>query len=90
MATEALIVVITRTPRKLKIAAIIIAFFASIALVETQVAIAFGASVQPLTSITPSVSIVETNSIGLFIISPIKSKRPTKDSFYLHISSPKN
>ena len=64
MATEALIEVITKTPRKLKIAAMTMAFLTSIARVETQVAIAFGASVQPLTSVTASVSKVETSSMG--------------------------
>ena len=63
-ATEAFIDVITKTPRKLKIAAIMIAFLTPIALVETQVAIAFGASVHPFTRITPNVKTVETSSIG--------------------------
>jgi len=45
-------------------AAIIIASLTLIARVDTQVAIAFGASVQPLTTITPRVSRVETKSIG--------------------------
>jgi hypothetical protein len=41
------------TPRKLNIAAIIIDFLGPIDLVEITVAIAFGASVQPFTNITP-------------------------------------
>jgi len=56
-ATFALNSVITNTPRKLKIAAIIMTFSGFMARVETQVAIAFGASVHPLTKITPSVRI---------------------------------
>ena len=65
MATEALIAVMTKTPRKLKIAAMIMAFRTPIAFVETQVAIALGASVQPLTNMTPSVRMVEMSSMGL-------------------------
>ena len=52
-ATLSLIKVITRTPKKLQKAAMRMAKRTGIALVETQVAIAFGASVQPLTKITP-------------------------------------
>ena len=55
-ATLAFTMVITRTPRKLKTAAIKMALRALIARVETQVAMALGASVQPFTSTTPSVS----------------------------------
>ena len=43
--------------RKLKTAAMRIAAFGEIARVEIQVAIAFGASVQPFTRMTPSVRI---------------------------------
>ena len=56
-ATLALKAVMTTTPRKSKTAAIKIALRGCIALVATQEAIAFGESVQPLTKITPSVSI---------------------------------
>ena len=40
------------------------AALAPIALVETQVAIAFGASVQPFTSITPKINNDVNNSAG--------------------------
>ena len=56
--------VITRTPRKLKTAAIKMALRALIARVETQVAMALGASVQPFTSTTPSVSATVTARTG--------------------------
>ena len=68
-ATELLICVITKTPRKLNTALIMIAARTGIHLVATQVAIAFGASVQPFTKITPRVSRTVINSIGLLIIS---------------------
>ena len=64
IATDALTAVITRTPKKLQIAAMIMAFRNPIARVDTQVAIAFGASVHPLTRITPSVSTDEIISTG--------------------------
>ena len=64
IATDALIAVMTSTPKKLQIAAMTIAFRTSIARVETQVAIAFGASVQPLTRITPSVRTAATSRVG--------------------------
>jgi hypothetical protein len=60
--------VIKNTPRKLNTAAISIALRSDIHLVETQVAIAFGASVQPLTSITPRVSTTAISISGLAII----------------------
>ena len=65
IATRELMNVITRTPRKLNTAAMMIAVGARMARVETQVAIAFGASVQPFTRITPSVSATVTASRGL-------------------------
>jgi len=49
--------VIIKTPRKLNTAARKIADDGLRDLVETQVAIAFGASVQPFTKMTPRVSI---------------------------------
>ena len=55
-ATFALTSVITSTPQKFSAAAIRIAACGRIARVETHVAIAFGASVQPLTRITPVVN----------------------------------
>ena len=48
IATEALTAVIMNTPKKLNTVAIMIALRAPMALVETQVAMAFGASVQRL------------------------------------------
>jgi len=54
-----------KTPKKLKIAAIIMAGLGAIALVDTQVAIAFGASVHPLTNMTAMVSSADTKSAGL-------------------------
>ena len=63
-ATLAFTMVITRTPRKLKTAAIKMALRALIARVETQVAMALGASVQPFTSTTPSFSATVTARTG--------------------------
>lgn len=57
--------VITSTPRKLHAAAIRIAARGRTARVVTQVAMAFGASVQPFTKITPSVKRVVTHSAGV-------------------------
>ena len=54
-ATDALIRVIMRTPRKLNAALIIIAGRGRMQRVVMHVAIAFGASVHPLTKMTPSV-----------------------------------
>lgn len=64
-ATLALSTVINSTPKKLNTAAIRIAAFGPMALVETQVAMAFGASVQPLTRITPVVNNTVIASAGL-------------------------
>jgi hypothetical protein len=72
-ATCLFIIVIINTPKKLSLAAIITADLAEIALVETQVAIAFGASVQPFTRITPIVSIAVIRRAGLAINWLIKS-----------------
>jgi hypothetical protein len=57
------------------IAAIIIAVFGGMDLVETQVATALGASVQPLTKITPRVRSVIRIRIGFFAICEIKSDK---------------
>ena len=67
--TVELIRVISNTPRKLNIAANNIDFLGESDLVETQVAIAFGASVQPFTSITPNINEVIINNFGFAIIS---------------------
>jgi hypothetical protein len=56
------------TPKKLKTAAIRIAEPGPIERVDTHVAMAFGASVQPFTKITPSVNRVMINSAGLDIV----------------------
>ncbi|MGI6765515.1 MAG: hypothetical protein ACOX4S_09575 [Anaerovoracaceae bacterium] len=57
-----------RTPKKLKTAAIKMAVPGLIERVDTQVAIAFGASVQPFTKMTPSVNKVMINNAGLDIV----------------------
>ena len=64
-ATELLMCVIISTPRKLKTALSIMADLAFMQRVPMQVAIAFGASVHPLTKITPSVSSTVINKTGL-------------------------
>ena len=64
-ATELLICVMTNTPRKLKIALIQIALRVLMQRVVMHVAIAFGASVQPLTKMTPSVSSTVISKTGL-------------------------
>jgi len=76
-ATLELMVVITKTPRKLKIAAMMIALFGFIERVEIQVAMAFGASVHPLTVIVPRVSITVITRGGLVIKFIIKSLKVT-------------
>jgi hypothetical protein len=63
-ATVAFNTVMISTPKKLKTAAIHIALRTSIDRVETQVAMAFGASVQPFTKITPNVSTVVAKKTG--------------------------
>ena len=67
-ATLGLSMVITYTPRKLKIAAITMAARADIHRVTTQVAMALGASVQPFTRMTPSVNATATKSKGFWVI----------------------
>jgi hypothetical protein len=52
-ATLALTMVINRAPRKFRTTAIFTAVEGVITLVDTAVAIALGASVQPLTNMTP-------------------------------------
>ncbi|VWM23673.1 Uncharacterised protein [Collinsella intestinalis] len=64
-ATLALMCVMMKTPRKLKIALMMMAALGGRQRVVTHVAIAFGASVQPLTKMTPSVSKTVMASIGL-------------------------
>ena len=65
-ATFALSVVITNTPSKLNMAAIIIAALGLMERVEIHVAMAFGASVQPLTMMVPKVRTTVITSGGLF------------------------
>ena len=55
----------TNNPTKLQIAAMMIAARGRIARVDTTVAMALGASVAPLTIITPMFRIVTTTSSGL-------------------------
>ena len=64
IATVELSIVMARTPRKLNAADIKIAACAPMHRVETQVAIALGASVQPLTKITQRVRNTETAKTG--------------------------
>ena len=64
-ATDALSWVMMSTPRKLKTAAMMTAERTRMHRVVTQVAMALGASVQPLTKMTPSVSNVVTINAGL-------------------------
>jgi len=59
--------VITNTPRKLKMAAIITALLGLMDRVETQVAIALGASVQPFTRITPKTNKTVINKGGFVV-----------------------
>ena len=68
IATLAFADVITITPKKLNIADIITAFGAESDLVATQEAIELGASVHPLTKITPKVNATAMNSRGLAVI----------------------
>ena len=75
MATLELMSVITSTPRKLNTAAIMMALGARMERVDTQVAMALGASVQPFTMITPSVSATVTASMGLLNTCERKSVR---------------
>jgi hypothetical protein len=64
-ATVALNMVMINTPRKLHTAAMAIAARGPNDLVETQVAMAFGASVHPFTNMTPRVSKVVITRAGL-------------------------
>ena len=72
MATVAFTEVIIKIPAKFKTAAIIIAVLGLKERVETHVAIAFGASVQPFTRITPRVS-SETTKSGKLCVNSIKN-----------------
>ena len=64
-ATELLIWVMTKTPRKLNTALIQMAWRTSRQRVVTQVAMALGASVQPLTKMTPRVKTTVMIRMGL-------------------------
>ena len=70
--TELLMFVIMKTPRKLKRALIRIAGRTPMQRVLMHVAIALGASVQPLTKITPIVSSVVMSMAGLEPSCPMK------------------
>ena len=76
-ATELLICVITRTPRKLNIALVMMAERASMQRVVIHVAMALGASVHPLTKMTPSVRRTVIVKIALEPISFTKYKNDT-------------
>ena len=76
-ATLALIFVITRTPRKLSSALMMMAGFTRMQRVVTHVAIALGASVQPLTKMTPSVRSVVSARGGLVRTCPMKCANET-------------
>ena len=66
-----------KTPRKLKIALMMIAGRTFMQRVEMQVAIAFGASVQPLTKMTPRVRRTEIAIIGFVVTWPKNSVSET-------------
>ena len=66
-ATVAFSILMRKTPRKLNTAAIRMAALADIHRVTTQVAMALGASVQPLTRMTPSVRSTAISSRGLVV-----------------------
>ena len=57
--------VMTSSPKKLQIAAMAMAGPAFMQRVETTVAMAFGASVAPFTTMTPMLSNVTATSMGL-------------------------
>ena len=76
-ATLAFICVMMNTPRKLNTALIIMALRVDRQRVVIHVAIALGASVQPLTKITESVSTTDTRSIGDDMISETKYENDT-------------
>ena len=69
--------VITSTPKKLKAAAIQMAWRGLMERVETQVAMALGASVQPLTRMTPRVSRTVMSRGGLVTSCCKKAERET-------------
>jgi BioD-like phosphotransacetylase family protein len=66
-ATFLLTRVMMKTPKKLKTAASRMASFGLMARVEMQVAIEFGASVQPFTRITPVARMTVMSKAGLLI-----------------------
>ena len=78
-ATEAFSWVMMNTPRKLKTAAMMTAERTRMQRVVTQVAMALGASVHPLTKITPSVSNVVTSNAGLVSICWMKVMNETSN-----------
>ena len=67
-ATEELMWVMTSTPRKLKAALIRMAGRTRMQRVLMQVAMALGASVQPLTKMTPSVNSTVISRTGFAVI----------------------
>jgi hypothetical protein len=75
------IIVIKKSPKKLNIAAIKTADSADIERVETHVAMALGASVQPLTKMTAKVRIVVVINMGSVVILSKKSGNDIDMSF---------
>ena len=88
-ATELLMRVITSTPKKLNAALRRMAGRGRMHRVVMQVAMALGASVQPLTKITPKVRSTVIKSTGLWAIALIKYENDTSICFpYLPSSLP--
>ena len=82
-ATELLICVMMKTPRKLKKALMRMAFLALKQRVVTQVAMALGASVHPFTKITPRVKMVVTRRAGFPRVSLRKPRNDKSISCFL-------
>ena len=76
-ATDEFTCVMMKTPRKLKMALMMMAGRTFMQRVEMQVAIAFGASVQPLTKMTPKVKRTDIAMIGLVVTCSMNWVRET-------------
>ena len=88
-ATELLKWVITSTPRKLNTALSIMAGRGFMHRVVMQVAMALGASVQPLTKMTPNVRSTVINSTGLALMASRKYENDTSITVsYTHLTLP--
>ena len=81
-ATELLKWVITSTPRKLNTALSIMAGRGFMHRVVMRVAMALGASVQPLTKMTPNVRSTVISSTGLALMASRKYENDTSIKFY--------